>query len=251
MDAARAAVDGHAAYLSAPREITSPSTRTDDLDPRDARAAVTGTFATRTADLGFHPPPFALRLRLLATAERGRLYMQANPPGPVARAAEWLEPYGPRRVEFEDGHVLRVEFDALPEAWLACFRNVAADAIHLQPDGTALVTVTGERAGVAAFAARLGGKGRSVRVRPVATTPARPPLLTAPQESALRAAVACGYYDIPRPINLRDLAGRLGVTSASLSERLRRAEGRVIKRYVADGGPPAGTAVGDAGRGDA
>ena len=61
-------------------------------------------------------------------------------------------------------------------------------------------------------------------------------LLTDPQDQALRAAVHNGYYRIPRPLNLQQLAKHLHISSASLSERLRRAEGRVLTRYVHQGG---------------
>ena len=62
-------------------------------------------------------------------------------------------------------------------------------------------------------------------------------LLTPLQEDALRSAVDTGYYRIPRPLNLHQLAAKSDVTAASFSERLRRAEGRVITQYVAMGFP--------------
>ena len=55
-------------------------------------------------------------------------------------------------------------------------------------------------------------------------------------DGLLRIAVSAGYYRIPRLLNLKQLAARLNVTSASISERLRRAEGRVVVQYVTRGG---------------
>lgn len=46
--------------------------------------------------------------------------------------------------------------------------------------------------------------------------------LTRPQLEALRAAYEHGYFDVPRRMNLADLADELGISHQALSERLRR-----------------------------
>ncbi len=56
------------------------------------------------------------------------------------------------------------------------------------------------------------------------------------QEAALRAAVEHGYYESPREIDVGDLAAHLDVPRSTLTYRLRRAEERLAKRYVADDG---------------
>jgi len=66
-------------------------------------------------------------------------------------------------------------------------------------------------------------------VRPVESLT---PRLTARQTHALRLAVAEGYYGIPRPINLQTLASRMGISTASMSELLRRAEREIIVSYA-------------------
>ncbi|GAB7011726.1 helix-turn-helix domain-containing protein [Halorubrum trueperi] len=58
--------------------------------------------------------------------------------------------------------------------------------------------------------------------------------LSAEQEAALRAAVEHGYYESPREVDVGGLADHLGVPRSTLTYRLRRAEERLAKRYVAD-----------------
>lgn len=69
-------------------------------------------------------------------------------------------------------------------------------------------------------------------------------LLTDRQRRLLVAAVEAGYYDTPRGCSLTELAATLDVAKSSVSETLHRAEGAVVKHYVADlveDGDPTGT----------
>ncbi len=59
-------------------------------------------------------------------------------------------------------------------------------------------------------------------------------LLTDRQRRLMVAAVERGYYDTPRGCSLTDLAESLDVAKSSVSETLHRAEGAVVKHYVAD-----------------
>lgn len=56
--------------------------------------------------------------------------------------------------------------------------------------------------------------------------------LTDPQREALRLAYERGFYEIPRRTTLGDLASELGVSDQAVSERLRRAQARLIDEYV-------------------
>ncbi|QGA84434.1 helix-turn-helix domain-containing protein [Halomicrobium sp. LC1Hm] len=58
--------------------------------------------------------------------------------------------------------------------------------------------------------------------------------LSAEQEAALRAAVEHGYYESPREVDVGELATHLDVPRSTLTYRLRRAEERLAKQYVAD-----------------
>lgn len=191
--------------------------------------------STRARDISFEPPAFALHAKIVASGRSGSLYCQSIPPGPIGRAAEWLEPLGPTRLEFGSGHVLRAEFDPLPEAWLSTFAGLTLEMLRLEPDGSAIVSISGERDATARFVARLGARDEQFEVRRVASATPRFHLLTAPQEEAIAAAIEHGYYAIPRPINLHELAAKLGVSPAALSERLRRAEARIIQLYASRG----------------
>ncbi|WP_424009164.1 helix-turn-helix domain-containing protein [Haloferax denitrificans] len=62
--------------------------------------------------------------------------------------------------------------------------------------------------------------------------------LTDRQDEALRTAYELGYFDIPRGATLREVADELGITASSASERLRRAQTRLIAETVATTWPP-------------
>lgn len=64
-------------------------------------------------------------------------------------------------------------------------------------------------------------------------------LLTDDQYDLLEEAVEHGYYDTPRTCTLTDLAEAVGLAKSTTSEKLHRAEGKVLKRFVGsedDGG---------------
>ncbi len=52
------------------------------------------------------------------------------------------------------------------------------------------------------------------------------------QRAALEAATEHGYYEIPRRVDLDDLAARLDVPRSTLSYRLRRAEQRLARAFL-------------------
>jgi predicted DNA binding protein len=57
-------------------------------------------------------------------------------------------------------------------------------------------------------------------------------LLTPRQKEIVREAIRLGYFDFPRKIDLTELARRLSVKPSTLSEILRRAEGKIAKYYL-------------------
>lgn len=195
-------------------------------------------FELQSHVLGFPPPPVALRARLAKSREGWSLYVVPLAPTAPGAVLDWLSSAGPKRVEMGPNGVLRLDFAALPSAWAEAFHGVEIDMLRLATDGRADVSILGTRQAIQRFAARLAENHANValsRVQPVAE-PRK--LLTDPQEEALRTAVRAGYYRIPRPLNLHELADQLGITAASLSERLRRAEARVITKYVEAGDVP-------------
>ncbi|MFB6252016.1 MAG: helix-turn-helix domain-containing protein [Halobellus sp.] len=57
-------------------------------------------------------------------------------------------------------------------------------------------------------------------------------LLTAEQYELLEAAIERGYYDTPRTCTLTALADAVDLAKSTTSEKLHRAEGKVIKEFV-------------------
>lgn len=62
--------------------------------------------------------------------------------------------------------------------------------------------------------------------------------LTDRQHEALRAAYEMGYFEIPREASLEEVAAELGIATSSVSERLPRAQTRLIQKTVAPTWPP-------------
>jgi predicted DNA binding protein len=59
--------------------------------------------------------------------------------------------------------------------------------------------------------------------------------LTTHQRSIVQMALEEGYFDYPRRISLRQLAKKAGVSSATVSEVLRRAEKKILSTYSMPG----------------
>lgn len=188
---------------------------------------------TSASLLGFTPPPVLLRIKLLEGPHYWSLFVQPQAGSGVAPIVEWLEPWSPLRLEFGSRRVLRADFDPLPAQWRR-FNSVELQLLVLYPDGSAIASVVGTHGALATFG-RLLATTTSLDIQQVRDTPRDVPLLTTAQDDALRAAIDAGYYRIPRPLNLHQLAAKLGISAASLSERLRRAEGRIIMRYANSG----------------
>jgi len=62
--------------------------------------------------------------------------------------------------------------------------------------------------------------------------------LTDQQHEALRTAYELGYFEIPRRASLQEVAAELDISASSVSERLRRAQTRLIEETVATTWPP-------------
>jgi predicted DNA binding protein len=55
--------------------------------------------------------------------------------------------------------------------------------------------------------------------------------ITSRQEQLMRIAFDLGYFEFPKRVNLEELAQRLGISTGTLSEILRRGEKNVLSRY--------------------
>jgi hypothetical protein len=115
--------------------------------------------------------------------------------------------------------------------------SARASGVPLEPpveivEGRASVEVTATRDRLARLEEELGALGMSTEFEYRYAAGDGEPVLTERQRELLEAAVAAGYYETPRECTLSELADRLGVAKSSLSETLRRAEGRVASDYV-------------------
>lgn len=180
--------------------------------------------------LGLERPASAVEMRLLSAGRTWSAYLRSMPADRDETAA-WIARYAPMRLENQSGRVLRADFAQLPAAWGPLVETIRLQQITLRPEGPAKVVVRGRREDVQTFVNRVKDTG-SPCVRHVAPSAPARGLLTEPQLEALRTADEIGYYRIPRPVNLRMVAKRLGSSAASLSERLRRAEAKVIRHYL-------------------
>lgn len=181
------------------------------------------------ADLGLAPPPVALQIKGVRGGNMWSIYARPEEEGTGQAAAKWLLAMGPVRIELGSRSIVRADFGSRPEPWASLAEGVTIGFIRLLPPERALLAVQGSQSAMARFAERVG---RDVPAPADAAAPQPNALLTPLQNEALRVAVRSGYYLIPRPVNLRDLGRDCGVTAASLSERLRRAEGRILTAYV-------------------
>lgn len=101
-------------------------------------------------------------------------------------------------------------------------------------EGTARITVAGSRDRLSAFATALETMGMDYVVDYVHDAIDAEDLLTDGQRELLVSAIRAGYYDTPRESTLTELADRHGIAKSTASERLHRAEGKVIKRFAED-----------------
>lgn len=70
------------------------------------------------------------------------------------------------------------------------------------------------------------------RIREISSTPTRRYNLTDEQFDALTIACKQGYFDVPRGVDLDELADELGITHQALSERLRRGHEVLIEETL-------------------
>lgn len=201
------------------------------MDPDLAPNAVAARIALRASDLGLPAPHKPVHLSVRWADDAALLVVRPTSSHPLVELAPWLDALGARTIRREEAG-LCIQCHDLSRKWARLFRNLRLEAAQLLPDGTAILEVVGGRSDVIALSHHLAQEGSPLRVDRVAPTRPLPSLLTHSQDEAIRTAVAQGYYEIPRPINLHQLAERMGVSSGSLSERLRRAEQRLVMRYV-------------------
>lgn len=127
--------------------------------------------------------------------------------------------------------------DALLE--LVSRANVAfLPPVTFLADGDATFEAVGDAASLSGFHARLDEllDARIERVREFGRT-SSPATLTERQRAALEAAVAVGYYEVPRTGGVADVAAELGCAPSTAGELLRKAEAAVVADHVSRDAP--------------
>lgn len=98
-------------------------------------------------------------------------------------------------------------------------------------------SLTGTREELDRFQAALDGRSRAYELRSLVRTTEPDGLLTARQREVLEAAVRAGYFEVPRQSTLAEVAAGLDVDKSTASGVLRRAQGRLVKWFLADTTP--------------
>ena len=172
--------------------------------------------------LGVKPPPFPIRMRFHdGTGPLHARVRCATKSAPEVQ--DWLKGWPAHDVRIArrgatatvHARLARRPGSALPEGLL--LRRLEVD-----PNGRARLKVEGPPPMLDALAKKVND-GRRLHAGTV---------LTARQRKALAVAVEMGYYVLPRPVTLREMADRLETSPSSLSELLRRAEATLVLAYA-------------------
>ena len=185
-----------------------------------------------TAALGFRSPPVAVEATPTEGPRGWSIHMKCALQADVPVLVDWASSMGARRVDVLSNGSIRAVFASALPGWSTLSQIVEVKRASFSPGRPARFLVEADRPHVQTVIDRLRHGGASVGIRHVSAAARDAALLTPRQREVLSAAVRAGYYDIPRPINLHALARQLGASAASVSERLRLAEARVIRRYV-------------------
>ncbi|MFB6178979.1 MAG: helix-turn-helix domain-containing protein [Halorientalis sp.] len=108
--------------------------------------------------------------------------------------------------------------------------------VRVEPEGLYVTGYVKDRAEIdrlQTFAAAKGVDVLVVRLRE-ATGRATERLLTDEQFTALVTAYEMGYFDVPRAATQQEVASRLDIAPTSLSERLTRAQHRLVEGHLVD-----------------
>lgn len=99
--------------------------------------------------------------------------------------------------------------------------------------GRANLELTASQSRLSELTSQLEQFGMSYELEYLRQSPTSSDLLTRQQRDLLAEAVEHGYYDTPRRCTLTELAEELDLAKSTLSERLHRIEGSVLKEFAA------------------
>ncbi len=88
-----------------------------------------------------------------------------------------------------------------------------------------------ERASLKKLVFNMEEKGCEVKLKRISSVDENK-MLTPKQEEIISVAYQRGYYDFPKRIGVRELAEMFSISTATLSEILRRGQKKIIERYL-------------------
>lgn len=172
-------------------------------------------------------------------------------PATLFRVVGSLEPYRERIRDVEtvaDSTLTPVDADAFwafvraePTSeewdWILAFAResvVVVPPVVYTDAGAAVFEVLGDPDDLRALLADLPAGVDETVERVGGSDPRRSPgaALTERQREVLEAAVALGYYDVPREATLEAVAAELGIAGSTVSAHLRKAEAAVVREAV-------------------
>lgn len=186
--------------------------------------------------LDIEPPPSRCHVRTHGTRS-GFVVTVWSRQGPHAAIEAWarsewdLDTLGLGEL---GGRTSAFACEALPDPLSVLFEDLNADQLVLDADGTASTWLQAGRDELSAY---LGGLPGDVHLDSVTEDPdrprgGRPRFLTERQHVVTVQAAALGYFEVPRRIQLDDLAGELDTSRSALSELLRRAQASLVAAYL-------------------
>jgi hypothetical protein len=190
-------------------------------------------------DLSTTRPNAEFRVLAALPAERSGVGLleltSVDPTSVLAEMAEYDDVLDVELLRVSEGRAL-VRFETSDPLLLLSMREsgVPLELPITIRDGEPAVEITESRKRLSTLGTQLERFGIGFDVEFVHERSTSERLLTDRQCELLVSAVECGYYDSPRRCTLTDLAAMADVAKSTASEILHRAEGAVIRQYVAD-----------------
>jgi predicted DNA binding protein len=175
------------------------------------------------------------------TADATTLFWFDGTPAAAERAVAEIESLqATSRVRGDDGTYVFLQQSAFEFPGVVLDVIADASVIFLPPvvfdeDGSVTFEAVGEIEALGAFHDELADLGALTieRVAPFHRSES-PSRLTDRQHAAIEAAVAVGYYELPREGTIEDVAERLDCATSTAGELVRKAEAAVVEAVVED-----------------
>ncbi len=184
-------------------------------------------------------PDARIRVRTATVGETATLVTEVTAPALAPAIAAISEADGVETLDILDRHgdtaVCRLTVaDAGPLA-AAAAAGAPPEYPFTVADGAINWELTATQEALADLADRLDERGLDFSVAEMRPGDDGEPLLTPRQRNVVQTAVDSGYYEVPRGCSLATVAERTNLSKSTCSEILRRAEKRLLRRYL-DGG---------------